>query len=92
MPTENHSPVFRAAAGGKSALTWSCAPTLVLAVVVMVNYLGAQFFQRFYLSSQTRIQLSPRTLSVLHSLTNRVAVTLYYEPDRTIFIRTSSRC
>src|SRR5208282_2953197 len=51
---------------------------LVLAVVVMVNYLGAQFFHRFYLSSQTRVELSSRTVSVLHSLTNPVAVTLYY--------------
>jgi len=52
---------------------------LVLAVVVMANYLGAQFFHRFYLSSQTRVELSSRTVSVLHSLTNRVAVTLYYD-------------
>ena len=54
---------------------------LVLAVAVMANYLGAQFFYRFYLSSQTRVQLAPRTLSVLHSLTNRVAVTLYYDTN-----------
>ncbi len=52
---------------------------LVLAVVVMVNYLGAQFFHRFYLSPQTRVELSSRTVSVLHLLTNRVAVTLYYD-------------
>jgi hypothetical protein len=54
---------------------------LVLAVAVMVNYLGAQLFHRFYLSSQTRVQLASRTLSVLHSLTNRVAVTLYYDTN-----------
>ncbi|MGA3267599.1 MAG: GldG family protein [Verrucomicrobiota bacterium] len=58
---------------------------LVVAVVVMVNYLGAQFFHRFYLSSQTRVALSPRTLSVLHSLTNHIAVTLYYSPDDDAF-------
>ena len=52
---------------------------LVFAVVVMVNFLAAQFFHRFYLSAQTRIELSSRTLSVLHTLTNRVAVTLYYD-------------
>jgi hypothetical protein len=51
---------------------------LVLAVVVMVNYLGAKFFHRFYLSSQTQ-QLSTRTLSVVHSITNHVAVTVYYD-------------
>ena len=52
---------------------------LVLAVVVMVNYLGAKFYGRFYLSSQTRVQLSSRSLSVLHSLTNQIAVTVYYD-------------
>ena len=52
---------------------------LVLAVVVMVNYLGGLFPRRFYLSSQTRVELSPRTVSVLHSLTNHITVTLYYD-------------
>jgi len=51
---------------------------LVLAVVVMVNFLGAHFFRRFYLSSQTRIELSSRTESILKSMTNHVIVTLYY--------------
>jgi hypothetical protein len=52
---------------------------LVLAVVVMVNYLGAKFYSRFYLSSQTQVKLSSRTLSVIHSVTNHVAVTVYYD-------------
>jgi ABC-2 type transport system permease protein len=52
---------------------------LVLAVVVMVNYLGAKFYGRFYLSSQTQVKLSSRTLSVVHSVTNRVVVTVYYD-------------
>ena len=52
---------------------------LVLAVVVMLNYLGAQFFHRFYLSSQTNVGLSSRTLAVLNSLTNKLTVTLYYD-------------
>ena len=52
---------------------------LVAAIVVMVNYLGGLFFGRFYLSSQTRVELSPRTVSILHSLTNHVTVTLYYD-------------
>jgi len=51
---------------------------LVLAVVVMANYLGAKYFGRFYLSSQTH-RLSTRTLSIVHSITNRVNVTLYYD-------------
>lgn len=52
---------------------------LVLAVVVMTNYLGAQFFHRFYLSPETQVRLSSRTLNILHSLTNHVTVTLYYD-------------
>ena len=52
---------------------------LVLAVVVMVNQLGAKFFKRFYLSSQTQVKLSARTLSVIHSITNQIAVTVYYD-------------
>ena len=51
---------------------------LVLAVAVMVNYLGANFFRRFYLSSQAQ-QLSTRTLSVVRTITNRVNVTLYFD-------------
>ena len=51
---------------------------LVLAVVVMVNYLGANFYGRFFLSSQAQ-QLSTRTLSVVRSITNRVNVTVYFD-------------
>lgn len=54
---------------------------LVLAVVVMVNYLGAKFYRRLYLSSQTQVELSKRTQSVIHSLTNQVAVTVYYDKN-----------
>jgi hypothetical protein len=53
---------------------------LVLAVVVMVNYLGSKFFGRFYLSSQEQ-PLSTRTLSVLNSITNQIAVTVYYDKE-----------
>jgi len=52
---------------------------LVLAVVVMANYLGARFSGRFYLSSQTRVKLSSQTLDILKSLTNHIDVTLYYD-------------
>jgi ABC-2 type transport system permease protein len=52
---------------------------LVLAVVVMVNYLSLYFGRRFFLSSQTRIQLASKTMETLKSLTNQVNVTLYYD-------------
>ena len=57
----------------------------VFAVVVMLNYLGTQFFHRYYLSSLTRIQLSTRTTSLLHALTNRVQVTVYCSREDEFF-------
>jgi hypothetical protein len=69
------SPTHRWSIGFDMALRTA----LVVAVIVMLNYLGAIFFHRFYLSSQTRVALSSRTLSLLHSVTNPVTVTLYYD-------------
>lgn len=78
MPTENQ-PSFSRRRRWKIGLDVVVRTLLVLAVLVMVNFIGAQFSHRFYLSSQTRVQLSPRTVSVLRSLTNQVSVTLYYD-------------
>ena len=58
---------------------------LVLAVIVMANYIGSLFSQQFFLSSPTRVQLSPRTVSMLQSLTNRVDVTVYYDKDNKMY-------
>lgn len=52
---------------------------LVLAAVVMLNWLGARFYHRFYLSETTKVALSSRTLAMLGTLTNRVDVILYYD-------------
>ena len=54
---------------------------VVLAVVAMVNYLGSRYPYRRNLSSQTRLELSPRTFSILKSVTNEVKVTLYYDKE-----------
>jgi len=80
MPTDPKSqPSFSPGRRWKIGFDVVVRTALVLAVVVMVNYLGARFFKRFYLSSQTRVELSSQTLSILKSLTNRVNVTLYYD-------------
>jgi hypothetical protein len=80
MPNDPQSqPSFSPGRRWKTGLDVVVRTVLVLAVVVMVNYLGAHFFERFYLSSQTRVALSERTVNVLRSLTNHVAVTLYYD-------------
>ena len=54
---------------------------LVLAVVVMVNYLSRDYFVRLHVSTQNKVKLFPRTVSLLHSLTNSVKVTLYYDKE-----------
>jgi ABC-type uncharacterized transport system involved in gliding motility auxiliary subunit len=80
MPTDpKPQPSFSPGRRWKIGLDVVMRTALVLAVVVMVNYLGAHFFGRFFLSSQTRIQLSSQTLDILKSLTNHVKVTLYYD-------------
>jgi gliding motility-associatede transport system auxiliary component len=58
---------------------------LVLTVVVMVNYLGRECFLRFHVSTRADIELSPSTKSLLRSLTNRVAVTVYYDKQDALY-------
>ena len=74
-----YQPSFSPGRRWKIGLDVVVRTALVLAVVVMVNYLGAKFYGRFYLSSQTQVKLSSRTLSVVHSITNHVVVTVYYD-------------
>jgi len=78
-PLPPASPSFSPRRRWKIGFDVALRTALVLAVVVMVNFLAAQFYHRYYLSPQTRLELSSRTVSVLHALTNRVAVTLYYD-------------
>jgi len=80
MATDSKSqPSFSPGRRWKIGLDVVVRTALVLAVVVMVNYLSAHFFGRFYLSSQTRIQLAPQTMNILRLLTNHINVTLYYD-------------
>ena len=58
---------------------------LVFSVVVMVNYLSRDYYLRFQLSTRTRIELFPRTVSLLRSLTNQVKVTLYYDTSDELY-------
>jgi ABC-type uncharacterized transport system involved in gliding motility auxiliary subunit len=79
------SPSFSAVRRWRIGFDVVLRTALVLAVLVMLNYLGGEFFQRVFLSSQARVELSPRTLSVLHSITNRINVTLYYDKTDEMF-------
>jgi ABC-2 type transport system permease protein len=58
----------------------------VFAILVGVNYLSSRYFHhRFYLSQDTSIKLSPRTLSVLKNLTNDVEVIVYYNKEEPVY-------
>ncbi len=51
----------------------------VLALVIMLNYLGARYYARFTWSAATTTQLSSQTLGLLKSITNEVKVVVYYD-------------
>lgn len=72
-------PSFSPASRWRIGLDMGLRTLLVTAVVVMANYLGSIFFHRYFLSSQTSVKLSSRTDTVLHSITNTVKVTLYFD-------------
>jgi ABC-type uncharacterized transport system involved in gliding motility auxiliary subunit len=72
-------PSFSARHRWKITIDVAIRTVLVLAIVVMVNYLSTLFFHRFYLSHQRNGGLNPITLAVLHSLTNHISVTLFYD-------------
>jgi hypothetical protein len=58
---------------------------VVLAVVVMTNYLAGKLFHREYLSAHTQTELASRTVSLVESLTNEVKVTVYYDREDELF-------
>ncbi len=79
------SPSFSAGRRWKIALDALLRTALVVAVVIMVNYLSSIFSRQFFFSSQTRVQLSPHTVDILQSLTNHIDVTVYYDKDDGMF-------
>src|SRR5205823_4153838 len=58
---------------------------VVLSVVVMVNYLSREYFTRIYLNERTKIQLHPRTLKLLETITNEVKVTVFYDKKEELY-------
>lgn len=57
------------------------AALALLAIVVMVNYLSSRHHMRFHGSEGYRQDLSPLTRHLLLSLTNEVAVTVFFDPE-----------
>jgi len=55
------------------------------AIVVMVNYLSARHFTRFHWSDRGSMELSPRTLALLQSMTNLVEITVFFDGETELF-------
>jgi hypothetical protein len=86
MATDPNKPSFSPRRRWSIGFNVGLAIVAVFALVVMVNYLNARHFtKRFFLSSNTRMELSPRTISLLRSMTNEVRVTLYYDKDEDLY-------
>jgi hypothetical protein len=58
---------------------------VVFGVVVMINYLGRDYFFRVHLSGMTKHTLSPRTQSLLRSITNDVKIIVYYDKNEPLY-------
>ncbi|MGN6643810.1 MAG: GldG family protein [Verrucomicrobiota bacterium] len=85
MSNESNKPSFSRGRKWTIGFNVALVTVLVLAVTVMTNYLSGHYFKRLHLSSNTRIELSPRTVGFVQSITNPVQVTLYYDKDETLF-------
>src|SRR3984957_10701864 len=73
------SPSFSTAQRWKIGADAVLRTILVLAVVIMANYIASIFPRQIFLSPQTRVKLSSRTVTILQTLTNRVDITVYYD-------------
>lgn len=58
---------------------------LVVVVLGMVVHLSNRYFHRVYLSTHTRVELSPRTVNFVKTITNRVKVTLYFDREQELY-------
>jgi len=63
---------------------------VVFSVVVMVNYLSRDYFTRFHLSTTSKHALSPLTRNLLHSMTNKVRVVIYYDKNEPFYTTITS--
>ena len=85
MAHESQSPSFTPRRRWVVGTDMLVRTVLVLAVVVMANYLAGKFFHREYLSEQTRTDLSERTKNLVRSVTNEVKVIIYYDREDELF-------
>jgi hypothetical protein len=82
---ENSPPSFSAARKFGSGFSMLVGVAAFLAIVVMVNFLSTRHFQRTTLSADRVPPLASVTLQVLAALTNDLNVTLFFDPEETLY-------
>jgi len=55
------------------------------AIVAMVNYLALRYYTRIHWTTNQTYKLSSLTQQVLHSLTNEVKVTLFFDRQEPLY-------
>ena len=91
MPTDAHpKPSFSPRRKWSIGLNVFLIVLLVFSVTGMINYLSRDYFYRFYWSSRTKVELSPLTIKLLQSLTNRIKITIYYDKNVSLYGTISS--
>ncbi len=86
MPPDSPSaPSYSIGRKWSTVLNVTVSTLAVLALVVMVNYLGARHFVRVSWKDETSFKLSRLTLQVLHSLTNQVRVVVFFDPEEPLY-------
>ena len=83
----SHRPSFSPGRKWGIAFNVLVATAAVFLILIGVNYISHRppFFKRFYLSTNSRVQLSPRTIGLLHSLTNAVEAIVYYDKSDPLY-------
>lgn len=82
---DNPTPSYSAARRFGSGFSVCIGVAAFVAIVVMVNFLAARHYRRIPLSEDRVPPLAPVTLQVLGALTNNLNITLFFDPDETLY-------
>jgi hypothetical protein len=78
-------PSFSVARKWNISLSVLLSLVAMAAIVVMANYLSLRYFKRIHWTTNETYKLSPLTEQILHSLTNEVKVTLFFDRQEPLY-------
>jgi hypothetical protein len=82
---ESSPPSFSAGRRWNTGFHVGVSVVAALAIVVMANYLAARHFVRWKWVGESQPALSAQTLGVLHSLTNQIRVTVFFDREAPLY-------